>query len=139
VNQITPHTPRTARFSKPVRLPTRREREDIADALYRRRAEARLLTCQVVDSHWQPVNPALDLVVTAHSLEEARHVWERWATDVAGAEGKVFLSITHTAPAVSSRSRPKEVTSGYAVDLDRLAFEDEYDACADLETSPSMF
>ncbi|MCJ2078119.1 hypothetical protein MKK68_21140 [Methylobacterium sp. E-016] len=129
----------TARFSKPARPLTRREREDLADALYRRRAEARLLTCRVVDSQWEPIAPDLDLIVTAHTLEEARHVWERWATDVAGAEGKVQLAITYTAPAISSRSRPKEVTSGYQVDLDRLAFEDEYDAAIDLETSTSMF
>ncbi|MDO9427801.1 MAG: hypothetical protein Q7T93_13340 [Methylobacterium sp.] len=126
------------RFSKPARPLTRREREDVADAVYRR-TEARLLTCRVVDSHWQPINPALDLIVTAHTTEEARHVWERWATDVQGAEGQVFLAITHTAPAVSSRSRPKEVTSGYQIDLDRLTFEDEYDAAADLETSPHTF
>lgn len=137
MNQIQ-ITPRTARFSKPARPLTRREREDVAEAVYRR-TEARLLTCWVVDSHWQPINPALDLIVTAHTTEEAKHAWERWAVDVAGAEGKVFLAITHTAPAVSSRSRPKEVTSGYKVDLDRLAFEDEYDAAAHLETSPSMF
>lgn len=128
----------TPRISKPARFPTRREREDIADALYRRHA-VRLHTCQVVDSDWQPVDPTLDLIVTARTTEEARHVWEQWACDVQGAEGKVQLAITYTAPAVSSRSRPKDVVTGYAIDLDRLTFEDQYDAAAHLETSPSIF
>lgn len=132
-------TPRTARFSKPVRMPTGREREDIADALKKRGRDARLVTCQVVDSQWEPVDPDLDLIVTAHSLDEARHVWERWAADVACAEGRYMLELTYTAPAAHPRTRPREETTGVEVDLDCLDFEDDYEAHAHLETSPSMF
>jgi hypothetical protein len=54
---------------------------------------------------------------------------------VKGVEGKIRLQIAYTPP-VKGRKRPSEREYGYEIDLDRLAFEDEYDAAADLETSP---
>lgn len=84
----------------------------------------------------EPLDPSLDLLVTAHSAPEAQHAWERWAEDVRGATGKHILAITHTPPVRQRTHRPKEVMEAHDVDLDRLAFFDEYDSLDHLETSP---
>ncbi|WP_238230164.1 hypothetical protein [Methylobacterium hispanicum] len=84
----------------------------------------------------EPLDPSLDLMVTAHSAPEAQHAWERWAEDVKGATGQHILAITHTPPLRQPTHRQKEKTELHDVDLDRLAFFDEYDSLEDLETSP---
>lgn len=127
------YDPRVSHLTRPL---SRRDEENIADAVYRRHG---LFTffCRTAanDRFWTPVDMGLDLVVTASDPAEARHVWERWALDVKGAEGKVRLHVTFTPPTKGPK-RPREQEIGYEIDLDRLAFEDEYDAAADLETSP---
>jgi hypothetical protein len=127
------YDPRISELTRPL---TRRQEEDIADAVFKKHG---LLTffCRTAadDKFWTPTDTGLDLVVTAADPREARHVWERWALDVKGAEGKVRILVTFTPPAQWPK-RPREEEAGYEIDLDRLAFEDEYAAAADLETSP---
>ncbi|GEL41807.1 hypothetical protein MEX01_23980 [Methylorubrum extorquens] len=67
--------PRISELTRPL---SRREQEDISDAVYRRHG---LLTyyCRTAadDRYWTPVDMGLDLVVTTSDVSEARHVWER--------------------------------------------------------------
>jgi hypothetical protein len=112
------------RISHPPRPLTRREREDVADALHQRGAPVPYY-CQVVDADWQPIAPQFDLVVQAHTNSAAHHAWERWAEEQ-GAEGKVFLKVTYT-PATTGRHREPERTHRVEINLDMLLLGDELD------------
>lgn len=114
----------TPRISKPIHTLSRREREDLADALHQRGAPVPY-HCQVVDADWQPTAPQFDLVVQAHTNSAARHAWERWAEEQ-GAEGKMFLMMTYT-PATIGRHREPERQERVEINLDMLLLGDELD------------